>query len=118
MGGEISLESTPEQGTTFTFTAQVRKLNPEMGRRKQEPTSLESTRSLPSIRVLVVDDNATSRETLRTLLQAWHSDVAVAESGDAALRLMKEAVESRNPFDVAILDEKMPGLGGAEAERK
>ncbi|MCU0578707.1 MAG: response regulator [Desulfobacterota bacterium] len=63
--------------------------------------------------VLVVDDEADFRETIVKRLQKRQLHVSGAESGEKALELM-----AAQPFDVVVLDVKMPGLDGIETLRE
>ena len=62
------------------------------------------------MRVLIVDDEPTLRRMVRLTLDETH-DVHEAEDGPAAL----EAIRNVGPFDVVLLDQKMPGMTGVEA---
>lgn len=64
-------------------------------------------------KVLLVDDDRGMRETLADILGAMKYEVASAESGAEAVKKFKE-----NPFDVVLMDVKMPGMGGIEACRR
>jgi CheY-like chemotaxis protein len=81
------------------------------------PRSLASTtggaRTMPSRRILVVDDNVDSAATLGMLLKYLGSDVRVAHDGPAAL----SAIENYEP-DVILLDIGMPGMDGFEVARR
>ncbi len=68
---------------------------------------------LPSGSVLVVDDEAFLRKTLRSSLTASGFMVEEACSGEEALSVVQQ-----RPFDVALLDVNMPGMGGLEACRR
>ncbi len=63
-------------------------------------------------RILIVDDEETLRLSMKARLAAAGFTTEVAENGEEALRKMKE-----QEFDVAMLDIKMPGMGGIEALR-
>jgi CheY-like chemotaxis protein len=66
--------------------------------------------------VLVMDDDATVREMLAACLQRLGYDATFTAEGVAALAACREAIESRRPFDVALLDLTIPGgMGGTEA---
>jgi DNA-binding NarL/FixJ family response regulator len=71
--------------------------------------------SSPELRILVVDDHAIVREGLRRMLDAtaggW--DVTEAANGFEALERLRN-----EPFDVAIVDLSMPGMGGLEFLRR
>jgi two-component system OmpR family response regulator len=63
--------------------------------------------------VLVVDDEDDFRETFVKRLKRRKLDVSGVESGEKALELLDE-----NPFDVVILDVKMPGMDGVDVLRE
>jgi CheY-like chemotaxis protein len=65
-------------------------------------------------KILVVDDNATNRMLMTTLLNHWGCRYDSAVDGETALALLKKAVEDGDPFRVALLDQEMPGMNGSE----
>ncbi|MBI5383245.1 MAG: response regulator [Verrucomicrobia bacterium] len=107
MGGEISVESTEGQGSSFSFVLPLEK-QPESA----APPPPPEPRSLEGARVLVVDDNATNRKILRHQLDRWHVRNEAAGDGFEALRLLREAAQSGPPFTLAILDMQMPEMDG------
>jgi DNA-binding NtrC family response regulator len=68
---------------------------------------------MEEIKVLVVDDEGDFRETIVKRLQKRRLNVGGAESGEKALEMM-----GAQPFDVVVLDVKMPGLDGIETLRE
>lgn len=64
-------------------------------------------------RVLVVDDDRSSREVVARLLSSGGYKVDMAEDGPAALELM-----FRTSYDLAVLDYQMPGMNGVDTFRK
>jgi CheY-like chemotaxis protein len=64
-------------------------------------------------RILVVDDDADAREALRSVLELWGHDVAVAENGERAI----EATLTTHP-EVVLLDIGMPGLDGYQVAQR
>ncbi len=69
------------------------------------------------MKVLVVDDNATSRGILQEMLEFFSFEVTLAASGQEGLTELEKASESQ-PFELVIMDWKMPGMDGIEASRR
>ena len=61
-------------------------------------------------RIMVVDDEATARISLAEVLRLEGYEVATAASGEEALSLLSKS----GPYDLMVLDLKMPGMGGLE----
>ena len=100
MGGELQVDSVPGRGTTFRFAAAF-----GTGPDAAPPAHHD----LPPLRVLVADDNASSRAALAGLLAArgWH--VETAASGADTLALLR----TKGPFDLAFIDSVLGDLDGA-----
>jgi CheY-like chemotaxis protein len=111
MGGEISVESQPDQGSSFSFTATF-----GLGREKGEERLLPSP-DLRGLKVLVVDDNATSRDILQIILESFSFQVVLASSGEEGLAEL-EAAPRDEPFELVLMDWKMPGMNGIEASKR
>ncbi len=62
------------------------------------------------IRLLVVDDDASHRRTLLTLIAEWGYETSGAEDGESAIELCRE-----RPFDLVFMDVRMTGISGIEA---
>jgi len=104
MGGEIGVESRPEEGTTFNFTLAVK---PGL-----EPVRTYVNNNLTGLRgkkVLVVDDNSTNRNILENQLKQWRLTPLLASSGTVALQILAQHPD----LDLVLTDMQMPEMDGA-----
>jgi CheY-like chemotaxis protein/HPt (histidine-containing phosphotransfer) domain-containing protein len=107
MGGRIWVESVVGQGSRFHFTFQVGVTGGPDGR--DIPMAALPLHGLP---VLVVDDNATSRQTLVEMLQSWELRPWAVDSAAAARAALAEEAGRGAPFRLVLLDAHMPGEDG------
>lgn len=111
MGGDISVESKVMEGTRFSFTADL----------KKQPDIPDDAIAPPVIndkKILVVDDNASSRKAVRDQLLSWGSCCDEAPDGQTALEMMLFKAANHDPYDIAIIDMQMPFLNGAQLGAK
>src|SRR5262249_16871811 len=64
---------------------------------------------LHGLPVLIIDDNATSRQTLLEWLLAWRTEATAVEDGSAALDALRQAAAAGRPFALVVLDSHLPG---------
>ncbi len=111
MAGEISVETAPGRGSTFAVTA-LFEVQPVA-----DGGAAQSRDHLRPWRVLVVDDNRTSREVVDTYVRTWGMASATADDGAAALAMLRAAADRREPYDVVISDLEMNAMDGLSLSR-
>jgi len=111
LDGEVWVESQIGIGSTFHFTAWVEKSGKKLARK----ASLEF---LTGKRALLVDDNKHNLDILSHNLSRAKMRVECVEKSNQVLPVLKKAVEENDPFDICILDIRMPIISGYELARR
>ena len=107
MGGSIEVRSTPGIGSAFGFSIPLRSVALGTGLGELEATEM------PTLRVLVVEDNETNRTVLENMLSAWGMRVTLASDGLHALEILHgQHGPGEREFDLALVDMNMPRLDG------
>jgi signal transduction histidine kinase/CheY-like chemotaxis protein len=107
MGGRISVESQIGVGSTFHFVAGF-DLAPPTGEVAAEPPDLSG------LSVLAVDDNATSRRILESVLRSWGMQPTVVATGAEAESALAEVEDRGARFALLLMDRDMPDTDGFE----
>ncbi len=124
MGGEVGVRSAPGQGSTFWFTARLGvspRAVPEIINSVSDAAAelVASARSaavmatLKDARILLVEDNTFNQQIALEMLEEVGSAVCLANNGEEALALLRQA-----SFDCVLMDVQMPLMDGLEATRR
>jgi PAS domain S-box-containing protein len=117
MGGEVGVESTPGQGSTFWFTVRLGQRDGAIPQQVVKKAATESpeermVRDHAGARVLLVEDNPINQEVAVSLLHEGGLVVDVANDGAQAV----QKVEA-NDYDLILMDMQMPVMDGLDATR-
>ena len=115
MGGEAGVRSELNQGSTFWFSARLKKVASPLLHNQADQTDSEAALRLEfaGSRVLLVEDEPINREIAQMLLEDIGFCIDSAEDGIQAVELA-----SRQRYDLILMDMQMPRMDGLEATRR
>ncbi len=116
MGGDITVDSQPCEGSTFylTFMAESGvKLRPAPDQPAEVAPNDNKLRPVMNARLLLVDDNPVNRQVVRLFMAQLAPEIVEAVNGEEALARLAE-----QPFDIVLLDVHMPVMDGREAIKR
>ena len=117
MGGEIHVESTPGQGSSFIFTLSLQRA-PQPPDTLTQPqlqnlqTGTDGAPALPNVRILLADDVAVNRRIIEAFLKKTGAHIDIAENGQEAIEKYKNG-----NVDLILMDMEMPVMDGFTATR-
>lgn len=114
MEGDITVDSTEGEGTTFTVTVWLEV--PEVLCKKDLKEKVIETEKLNGKRILLAEDHPVNTIVARRLLEKQKIEVIHAENGKKAVALFAESKE--NTFDAILMDVRMPVMDGIAAAKE
>ena len=105
MGGDITVDSIPGEGSCFSFTARF-------GLQSDIIDIAPATRSLEGISVLVVDDNSINRQLFEGFLKRWNMNVQLVSDVGEALAVLARLKTADDLPRLLLTDVNMPGMDG------
>ena len=126
-GGDIELQSTPGQGTTFTATIFPGLLRdvpmlyapPKLTTESEKVTrDAKRWKQMFSGRVLLAEDSPDNQRLICLILKKAGLDVDLAENGRVACEIVFDAAARDKPYDLILMDMQMPEIDGYEATRR
>ena len=115
MGGELALQSALGEGSRFYFSLTLPLVTAPLA--LPAPANADTANGTPAWRVLMVDDDAMARETMRAMGQSWGWTVDLAASGEQAMRLLQDQAQHDIRYQAVFVDWQMPGLDGLQTSQ-
>ena len=127
LGGNIEVQSTPGQGSTFSATIDPGPLdgmhmiqNTQEALLDRPPSTTAATPDKIALcgRILVAEDGLDNQRLIALLLRKAGAQVSAVDNGQLAVEAALAAREAGEPFDVILMDMQMPVLDGYAATRQ
>jgi len=105
MGGSLFVESTPGQGSVFSFQVIFEII-------KKDLPPVLCLESLKNKKILIVDDYEINRRVMKEMLRLWGCHCEERTNGKDALFLLHKSLEQSQPFDAVLIERQLPDMNG------
>lgn len=112
MGGEVGVLSSPGEGSCFWVEIPAKSVDMPMASPGSDSEGLPGPNALRGLRLLVVDDEPANRDLVAHIVEAWGVQVTESASGSEAVSAARS-----EPFDMILMDIRMPGIDGPAAAK-
>ncbi|RUO77954.1 response regulator [Idiomarina seosinensis] len=109
MQGDIGVTSGVGQGSTFYI-----ELTLPLQDEQDDSHHQYLMQKLEGVKVLAIDDNLSTREMIQEMLKSYRVDVRVCRTAEQALELYQQSVEQHEPYQLILVDWRLPGMDGLE----
>jgi two-component system CheB/CheR fusion protein len=115
--GSLTVQSRPGEGSTFTLRLPAPVVAAGAREEREIASPSDTWKPRPSWRVLVVEDTLDHQKLIFAALRRAGHTVEVCETGERALKLVRETEYLREPYTVLVLDAHLPGMSGSATAR-
>ncbi len=113
MGGQIEIASRLHVGTEVVMTFEFKLVQ---SKKREDGVEKTEKSGFAGKKILLVEDNILNREITMEILQDNGFIVTAVEDGDIAVKMLSKATS--RPFDVVLMDVRMPAMDGYEATKR